>query len=190
MPDAWRLKVCLVGGDAVGKTSLVRRFVFDQFDDRYITTLGAKVVKKEVRLQARGGGEATVIMTIFDIMGSPSFRDLLKEAYFQGAQGILAVWDVTRPETLPTLRGWVEAVEGVAGKVPLVLLGNKADLVDQAKVAREQLEPAVAEYECPGFLTSAKTGMNVEAAMRALPVSILGQVASGRAALESELVQG
>ncbi len=171
--DVWRIKVCMVGDDAVGKTSLVRRYVLDQFDDRYIATLGAKALKKEVRLRPRGGEEVTIIVTIFDIMGSPSFRDLLKEAYFKGAQGILAVCDVTRPETLPTLRGWAEAVDGVAGRIPVVILGNKADLVDRAKLTREQLDAFASGFQCSAFLTSAKTGQNVEDAIKALLVSTM-----------------
>ena len=128
-PAILKAKVCLVGENAVGKTSLVRRYVLDQFDDRYITTLGAQVMKKEVRLEdPKLGGPMIVDLTTWDVMGQPSFRELLREAYFSGAQGILAVVDLTRRETLDNLPPWIEAVVRTVGPVPLVVAANKADL--------------------------------------------------------------
>ena len=92
-----KMKICLVGEAAVGKTSLIRRFVLDDFDDKYIQTLGTKVSKKELTLPSSvGDSELKVDMTIWDIMGQKGFRELLKEAYFYGAKGIIAVCDVDR----------------------------------------------------------------------------------------------
>jgi len=100
-----KVKICLVGEGAVGKTCLIRRFIQDQFDDRYISTLGAKVSKKEIKLDGPNGG-SDIDMTIWDIMGEKGFRELLKEAYFHGAQGVLAVCDVTLKQTLEDLGEW------------------------------------------------------------------------------------
>src|SRR5712691_8911159 len=86
-----KVKVCLIGEAAVGKTSLIRRFVLDNFDDKYIQTLGTKVSKKElVSPSPDASGELKIDMTIWDIMGQKGFRELLKEAYFYGAREILA----------------------------------------------------------------------------------------------------
>src|SRR5512136_2366545 len=99
-----KTKVCLVGEAAVGKTSLIRRYVLDEFEDRYITTLGAKVSKKELLLDSKEKDlKIAMDMTIWDIMGEKGFRDLLKEAFFHGARGILAVCDLTRYSTLKEL---------------------------------------------------------------------------------------
>src|SRR2546427_12261118 len=89
MPEAQRIKtkVCLVGEAAVGKTSLIRRFVQDEFDDRYITTLGAKVSKREMAFEAQDRTKIHMDMTVWDIMGEKGFRDLLKEASFDEARG-------------------------------------------------------------------------------------------------------
>src|SRR2546425_2377432 len=94
-----KIKICLVGEAAVGKTSLIRRFVLDDFDDKYIQTLGTKVSKKELSV-SQDGEAVKVDMTIWDIMGQKGFRELLKEAYFYGAKGVIAVTDVTRKTTL------------------------------------------------------------------------------------------
>src|SRR5256884_8127756 len=105
MPEMQRIKtkVCLVGEAAVGKTSLIRRFVQDDFDDRYITTLGAKVSKREIVFDMPNRKQIQMDITIWDIMGEKGFRDLLKEAFFHGAKGVLAVADLTRRRELKNL---------------------------------------------------------------------------------------
>lgn len=163
-----KVKVCLVGEHAVGKTSLIRRYVLEEFDDRYIVTLGAKVSKKEMTIEDGKRGPVLMDMTIWDIMGSKGFRELLREAYFHGAQGILAACDLTRYDTLEDLDSWVESVFRTVGEVPVVFAVNKCDLIDQAAFGEEQVKQATEAFEAPFFYTSAKTGQNVEAAFREL----------------------
>src|SRR5437867_11822158 len=119
-----KVKVCLVGEAAVGKTSLIRRFVLENFDDKYIQTLGTKVSKKALTSSSPdGSGELKIDMTIWDIMGQNGFRDLLKEAYFYGARGILALCDVTRRKTPEDVGDWNEGVYSEPGKISLEFLG-------------------------------------------------------------------
>ncbi len=168
-PGQMKAKVCLVGEAAVGKTSLVRRFVLDEFNDRYVTTLGAKVSKKEMAFDV-GERRAQMDMTIWDIMGEKGFRDLLKDAYFSGARGILAVCDLTRYSTLKELDEWVTSVFRVAGGMPVVYAVNKVDLGDEVLLLYGEKEIAehARAFNAPWFRTSAKTGEGVEAAFRAL----------------------
>ncbi|TLZ60897.1 MAG: GTP-binding protein [Methanobacteriota archaeon] len=173
-----KVKVCLVGEGAVGKTCLIRRFIHDQFDDRYISTLGAKVSKKEVVvLNPRADGEISLDMTIWDIMGEKGFRELLKEAYFHGAQGILAVCDITRKETLMELNDWIAAVDRVTGNIPVQFLANKADLRDQAKITPGDVKALADTHKSPFLFTSAKTGDNVEAGFLRLAEMIAARAA-------------
>src|SRR5881296_801624 len=161
MPEPYQLKskICLVGERGVGKSSLIRRYVLDQFDDKYVRTLGAKVEKKTMRIDVPGRhAQVDISMAIWDIIGHVGFRQLLGDSFFNGAQGILAVADLTRRETLPVLTGWVEAVESVAGKVPVMLVANKAELADA--------------FGCTYLLTSAKNGQNVEDAFLRLATEI------------------
>jgi len=162
-----KVKICLVGEGAVGKTCLIRRFIQDQFDDRYISTLGAKVSKKELKVGGSNGG-MDIDMTIWDIMGEKGFRELLKEAYFHGAQGVLAVCDVTRKETLADLEEWVGAVVKVTGNIPVEFLANKADLRDQMVFDEDDVRTAAESHGAPWMFTSAKTGENVEDAFAKL----------------------
>ena len=163
-----KAKVCLVGEQAVGKTSLVHRFVSGVFDESYIRTLGAVVSKKEVDLDAVGGRDVHMDMTVMDIMGKQTFLQLFLDAYFQGAGGILAVADLTRRSTLDALEFWISSVESVAGKLPTYLVVNKADLGTQAEFGLPELEAAARRYGAGCLLASAKTGDNVDDAFQRL----------------------
>ncbi|HKZ89996.1 MAG TPA: Rab family GTPase [Thermoplasmata archaeon] len=170
-----KVKICLVGEGAVGKTCLIRRFVHDQFDDRYISTLGAKVSKKELHVKG-SAGDIDVDMTIWDIMGEKGFRELLKEAYFHGAQGVLAVCDITRKETLEDLTDWIAAVVKVTGNIPTQFLANKVDLVDQRAITEDEVRAVAQRHGSPFLFTSAKTGENVEAGFAGLAKLIAAKV--------------
>lgn len=168
-------KICLVGEGGVGKTSLIKRFVFDQFSDGYITTIGTKVTKKEFKMKHPVSDEETnVTMLIWDIMGQQGFRELLQEAYFYGANGILAVCDITRKHTLAGLDGWIKSVHRMAKDAPVIFIGNKADLMDKAEFKFDDLKDFAARFGEPTvYLSSAKTGINVNLAFKTLADQIL-----------------
>lgn len=173
-----KTKICLVGEAAVGKTSLVRRYVQDEFDDRYITTLGAKVSKREQVFELPDKSVTyRMDMTVWDIMGEKGFRDLLKEAFFHGAKAILAVADLTRYSTLKELDDWIQSVFNVVGEVPVVYAVNKIDLKDEVMIlyGDKEVEQAARAFEAPFYYTSAKTGENVEAVFRRLGSLILAK---------------
>ncbi len=169
--DLMKVKICFIGDAGVGKTSLIKRFVLDVFDDRYIATIGTKVTKKIVDVQGPQG-EAKVMMLIWDIMGQKGFRELLREAYFFGAHGAVAVCDMTNKETVEELRYWIKALTDVAGDVPIVFAGNKADMENEKVVKEQDLRDLASKYKSEAFLTSAKTGQNVEAAFKALALAV------------------
>jgi len=173
MVDEIKAKICLVGDNSVGKTSLIRRFVLDTFDDRYTSTIGTKVTKKEVSIAREGGSNVSLSMLIWDIMGQKGFRELLRESYFYGAEAAICVCDVTRRESLEELKYWIKSMESITGRIPLIFLGNKCDLSEQAVVTRQELEKAATVYGAPSVLTSAKTGENVENAFMRIASALL-----------------
>lgn len=176
--DLMKVKVCFIGDAGVGKTSLIKRFVLDVFDDRYIATIGTKVTKKIVEVPAGPGQTVKVMMLVWDIMGQKGFRELLREAYFFGAHGAIAVCDLTNKESLEELRYWIKALTDVAGDVPVVFAGNKADLENERAVKEEELQELASKYKAPAFMTSAKTGQNVEAMFKALGKAMADKVTS------------
>jgi len=163
-----KVKICMVGDSAVGKTSLIKKFVLDIFDDSYITTIGTKITKRTMGIL---DDKTTMDMMIWDIMGQSSFRSLLQDAYFYGTHGVIAVVDSTRPETLENIHEWVHSVKQVVGDVPMVFIANKCDL-DRA-VTKDMLEKELGQYGCRFLYGSAKTGENVSEAFRILGESII-----------------
>ena len=177
MPEKkpYKFKICLVGEHKVGKTCLIKRYVFNEFSDSYISTIGAKVTKKKLAIQHAKIKEAIAVeLLIWDIMGQKGFRQLLTDAYFFGAKGIIAVCDNTREGTLSELEGWIEGIQGITEEIPTVFLGNKCDLVDLQEIGLNELKSFASGYESPGaYLSSAKTGLNVENAFNKVGLRIL-----------------
>ena len=154
-------KVCLLGDGAVGKTSLIRKYVYDDFDDKYLMTIGAKITKKTMKVGL--DEEINLTMMVNDIVGQVEFERLHKQ-YYRGSKGGLFVCDMTRKDTLERVEWWLDSFRDVAGDVPVILLGNKVDLKEQHEVTYEDMAKFAKKFNCPYFLTSAKTGENVERA--------------------------
>ena len=174
-------KICLVGDSAVGKTSLIRRYVLDEFEDKYISTLGAKVTKREMLLPfPEHDLEVDIKVLIFDIIGEKGFRRLLRDAYFQGADGLMAVFDVTRGETLDGLDDWIDSAYGVTGKVPLHVLANKSDLEDDVVVSEREINQVSRAFDSPYDFTSAKTGENVEKVFELIAEKLVNRAVAHR----------
>lgn len=160
--DIMKAKLCLAGSSSVGKSSLIRRYVLNEFDDRYIETIGTKISKKQVSVPIKGEDPIMVNLLVWDIMGQMGFRELLQEQFFQGAQGVLAVADITRPETLDDLYVWIDQIDRIAGPLPIVLAMNKMDLPAERHMPEANIRKFVHAFDCEVVKTSAKTGENVE----------------------------
>jgi small GTP-binding protein len=164
----FRRKICLLGDAAVGKTSLIKRYVQDKFDDKYVVTLGTKVTMKEVNIQIPENNEiVNVTLMIWDILGQREFKRL-QTSYYRGANGALVVADFTRKETLESVPGWVLSLFNNVGKVPILLLINKSDLLERAAITSDEISDVAEKYNTSHMLTSAKTGENVENAFKKL----------------------
>jgi len=160
-----RTKICLVGDGGVGKTSLIGRYVYDIFSDKYLPTIGTKVTRKEMLLRYPSRKlQVKMDAMIWDIMGQKLFKSLLHESYFIGARGILAVCDLTDKNSLFGLVDWVRSVNEVVGRVPIVLLANKSDLNGKRVVTDDELKNIAQSLDAPFVYTSAKTGENVSQA--------------------------
>lgn len=161
-------KVCLLGDFAVGKTSLVRRFVESRFDDKYLSTIGVKVSRKTLERET-----SKLNLLIWDLVGGNEFSRA-ETGYLQGTAGALIVCDLTRADTLQALRRYTNQVRAIYPEVALVFLGNKVDLTKERAIDDEMLTAVSAELNAPLHLTSAKTGENVEAAFAHLADLIEG----------------
>ena len=159
-------KICMLGTFAVGKTSLVRRFVESIYSDVYLTTVGVKIDKKVVKVQPQ-----EVMLLLWDIQGEESAAALQK-SYLRGTSGYLLVADGTRKDTLYTALSIQARTQETVGPVPFLLLLNKADLTEQWAVDEQAIE-GLTQKGWQVLRTSAKTGVGVEEAFLTLAQKML-----------------
>ena len=159
-------KICMLGAFAVGKTSLVSRFVRSIFSDKYLTTVGVRIDKKLIYLDGH-----PLNLILWDLHGEDEFQKV-RMSYLRGSSGYILVADGTRPETLDKAIELQERAEDAVGQVPFILVLNKADLDMEW-----ELDPnRVAALRADGWMiieTSAKTGMGVAAAFDTLSRSMV-----------------
>jgi small GTP-binding protein len=170
-------KVCLLGDFAVGKTSLARRFVYNLFDDRYLSTIGVKVSRKSVHIP-RGEEVLEINLLIWDLAGSDEF-DQARRSYLRGAAGALLVCDVTRPQTLAGLQNYARELLETNPDARFVVAANKCDLIarpapDEQCLTPGQIEEFAGAFAAPWALTSARTGDDVETLFRHLAGLLVG----------------
>jgi small GTP-binding protein len=151
-------KICMVGQFGVGKTSLVRRFVNSIFDERYLTTVGVKIDRKDVTV-----GSELVTLMLWDLAGEDDMAQITL-SHLRGASGYILVVDGCRAASFVKAVELQQRISGQVGPLPFVLVLNKADLRDQWEVE----DKAVSEHGWPTFETSAKAGSGVEEMFLAL----------------------
>ena len=164
-------KICLLGDFAVGKTSLVRRFVHNRFDDQYISTIGVKVSRKTVMAPANGE-VAELTMMLWDLAGSQEFSTVTT-SYLRGAAGAILVCDLTRADTLPNLQRYADDIWKVCGPVQLMVAANKIDIPEQHLLTADQVAAVARTLDAPHFFTSAKVGNEVDEMFRLLGKQLL-----------------
>lgn len=136
----FKLIVCGTGG--VGKTSLIRRYVENKFEENYLMTLGMDPTNTVIEVDVGKDKPVPVNLIIYDVAGQDRFQSL-REVFFRGAHGALLVFDLTRPETLDELEKWYTDLYDRAGPIPTLLIGNKADLEDEINVDYQVIEDVV-----------------------------------------------
>ncbi|MGD8960929.1 MAG: Rab family GTPase [Desulfobacterales bacterium] len=166
-------KICLIGPFAVGKTSLIQRYVYDRFDEKYLTTIGVKISQKALPPIKVPHGDQMIQHTflIWDIAGLEKFDSVVTN-YFRGAAGALIVADLTRPETIENISHLYDRFSAVSPDADVIVLGNKLDIFKDDKQTRSALKAKAADFKTELMLTSAKTGEGVEQAFMSLSQKI------------------
>lgn len=177
MSDAFKWKIVIVGDAAVGKTSLIRRYTTDSFEKDYISTLGMQFSKYEEDV----AGEKVELL-LWDLAGQESFSTL-RERFYAGSSGAIIVFSLS-PEEIETynhVAKWLSDIKETCGNIPVMLFGNKADLVDQNAIATSPdyttsdvhvLKFAQYNKIIKYFRTSALTGQDVKEAFQALIIKL------------------
>ena len=159
-------KICMVGAFATGKTSLVAKFVYSIFSEKYQTTVGVKIDRKTLTVE-----EKELNLILWDLYGEDEFQKL-RTSYLRGSSGYLLVVDGTRKSTLQTAFELQKRVENSIGKLPFILVLNKWDLQDEWEIDSESIQ-AIKNKGWTAIETSAKTGLNVEEIFHTLASKIM-----------------
>lgn len=167
----YTFKLIVIGPAAVGKTSLIRRYVDNKFSFNYKSTIGVDFLAKTVRLKE----DKIVKLAIWDVGGQEKFR-FLRRNFYEGTHGAILVFDLSRANTFPKMKDWLIDMRSIIEyKIPLIILGNKSDLLSEVGEVIDREEPKrFAEKEESFYLeTSAKTGNNVEQTFKELTKQML-----------------
>ena len=159
-------KICMVGAFGVGKTSLVARYVFSRFSEKYQTTIGVKIDKKVLEVEGQ-----PMTMVLWDLAGEDALTTV-RPAQLKGSAGFLLVADGTRRNTLDAAKSLLERAREGAGDVPFLLVLNKADIRDQWEVTDDDIRALEAE-SWPMMFASAKDGSGVEELFHKLAAAML-----------------
>ena len=162
-------KVCMLGSYAVGKTSLVRRYVEGVFSDRYLTTVGVKIDRKVVKVGGRG-----LHLVLWDLAGDDELRQAVP-AHFRGTSGYILVADGCRRSTCEKAAAIHRRAVSVSGPAPVVVAFNKADLRSEWEIGPAEIQE-LSGNEWPCLYTSAKSGDGVEALFSSLAEKMLAEM--------------
>jgi len=158
--SSFKFKIILTGAAAVGKKRLVQKFIKNRFAANYKLTVGVDILTKDIEF--RPGEIAT--LSIWDIGGQQRF-EFLRSTFYKGSAGAILIFDLTREQTYIETRKWLTEIRQFAGEnIPFVLIGNKADLVEDvsAVIDRDEVRKFVKNEGGIYFETSTKTGVHVD----------------------------
>ncbi|MFX1321953.1 MAG: Rab family GTPase [Promethearchaeota archaeon] len=158
----YAFKVIVIGPGAVGKTSIINRFVKDEFVLKYKLTIGTDFLSKTIEYKTN----KKVKLQIWDIGGQERFK-FLRKSFYDGANGAFLVFDLSRGHTYKEIKTWLSEMNQIMEKkIPFILVGNKADLIDEIGelIDRNEVERFAKTEKSIYIETSAKTGDNVEQA--------------------------
>ncbi|MFW9880303.1 MAG: Rab family GTPase [Candidatus Thorarchaeota archaeon] len=157
----FKLKIIIIGEPAVGKTSLVKKFISGQFSKDYRSSIGTNIYTKKVIL----GKDTDATLQLWDIAGQERWINM-RHSYYLGAKGVMIVGDLTRKNTFDQIeKFWVPDIKIFCPNAPIILLANKRDL--STKLGEQEINSLSERINAESvFFTSAKTGENVESAFR------------------------
>ncbi|KAI6657901.1 Ras-related protein Rab-6A-like isoform X1 [Oopsacas minuta] len=162
-----KFKLVFLGGQCVGKTSLITRFMYDSFDSTYQATIGIDFLSKTMYLEDR-----TVRLQLWDTAGQERFRSLIP-SYIRDSSVAVVVYDITSVKSFHEVDKWIEDVRAERGdEVVLMLVGNKTDLNDKRQVTVHEGEKKAKELDMIFLETSAKSGYNVKHLFRKMAQSL------------------
>jgi small GTP-binding protein len=165
----YAFKLILGGDGAVGKTSMVHRFVENTFAKDYKSTIGTSIMKKECEFD---GLESIVRFVLWDLAGQAQFKKV-RQSYLSNAEAGILAFDVTNPLSFQNIENWHKEILSASPNISLILVGNKIDLEDKRVISRDDGEKKAEKLGIPYIETSAKTGESINDAFRMLALQMI-----------------
>ena len=162
MSHDFLFKLLIVGESGVGKTCMLLRFADNSFEENFLSTIGVDFKVRELDVDGKH-----VKLQIWDSAGQERFRNITT-SYYRNCGGIIIVYDITRRDTFQKVTEWIEEVRKNTNNVPLLLVGNKADLMDKRQVTTEEAQELAKKMGLVLLETSAKTALNIEDAFQTI----------------------
>lgn len=160
-------KIILLGDGTVGKSSFFKRYFYDDFDDNYMLTMGVCDKFKFIKIN-----ENEIKLQVWDTAGQERFRSLPRK-YYQHADGILLMYDVTNRDSFQNVAKWMKDItENSKRKTIIYLVGNKIDLVDQKVVEFSEALEMATKYNTHLYEISCKYDINVSEVLKKLTYEI------------------
>ena len=173
-------KILLIGDSAVGKTSLLLRYVDDTFNSEFQTTIGVDFKISTLNIDGK-----ILKLQLWDTAGQDRFRNIVA-SYYRGAHGIIIMYDITNPGSLDSINKWYEETQSyLQTSTPKLLVGNKLDRVNERAVASQKGEELAERLGMQFIETSAKNSTNVKQAFETMTRMIIRQVATLPTTLKS-----
>lgn len=168
-------KICMLGSFGVGKTSLVRQFVFREFQENYFSTIGVQMTQKILPPFENTFGKRTeqLKLILWDLAHVEKFDSVVKN-YFRGAHGAIVVFDLTRPQSFKNTNIFLKPFIETNPDSKIIIVGNKIDLTKKENIDTAHFEKFTEKYKTDYLFTSARTGENVEELFLKLGKLILG----------------
>ena len=157
--EDYKLKIVIVGDSGVGKTNLIRRFTYNEFNSNSKATVGVEFSSKAYKIN-----DKIFKIEMWDTAGQERYKSMTA-AYYKGAKGALIVYDTTNAKTFENVEKWLSEIKEKTSKdIKLIILGNKIDLKDNKDVSTEQALTKAKELGVPLMETSALDSTNVKEA--------------------------
>ena len=158
MTEKYILKLLTIGDQFVGKSSIINRYIDDKFNENITPTLAIDYKTKMIQK-----GENLIKISIYDTAGEEKYRHLIKN-YYNGSNGILLVFDITKRNSFDNLNFWLDELEKNCNlnNLYIFLVGNKTDLKKERKVSYDEAKNFADMKKIPYIEISAKTGDNID----------------------------
>lgn len=175
------IKLILLGDISVGKSSIIGRYIDNSFSDDYQCTLQVEMKTKIIDIDL----DTRVKMNIWDTVGQEKFRNLTKQ-YYRNCQGAIIAFDLTRKDSFDGVQKWIDDLEDYNANIPILIVGNKSDLIKEREVNNDDIEMFV-KNKYKYYDVSAKNGSNISLAFDKIRSEIIEDIKRKEKKEEKEL---